>query len=70
MAGDTLLIVGADKIAAALGVSLRLLRRDLLKRPGFPAKRLTGGGPWMSTPGWLTAWAEAQLPPPEFPPRR
>jgi hypothetical protein len=58
------LIVGIPAIARILDLGEATVKRDLLKRPGFPASKLGLNGPWITTREKLIAWINTQLPGP------
>jgi len=58
---DHLLIVGIPKIAQILNLSQATVKRDFIKRPDFPAAKLSANGPWVTTREDLKAWIKAQI---------
>jgi len=58
---DPLLIVGIPNIAQTLNLSQATVKRDFLKRPDFPASKLSARGPWVTTREDLRNWVKAQI---------
>ena len=63
---EPILIAGIDAIAQALGLSPATLEKEIIGRPGFPARQLTPRGQWLTTRQKLVEWAESMLPAPYF----
>lgn len=58
--GEPVLIVGTRNIAAALGLSMTMVKRRFLGKPDFPAWRINSKGRWITTRANLEEWAKAR----------
>ena len=63
---EPILIAGVDAIARVLGLSSTTLEKDIIGRPGFPARQLSPRGQWLTTRQKLEEWAEKMLDAPHF----
>jgi len=66
MNNEPILIAGIDAIARALGLSPATVEKEIIGRPGFPARQLTPRGQWLTTRKKLVEWAESMFPTPYY----